>query len=204
MDGADVAVPLRPRFAPPGRKARAGLGAVPARLPGCGPLWRSPIGELDFERRLDAVHRPFHRELAAARDDMLRNHGELLMIDLHSMPSLPRGFGAAAASQIVIGNRHGRAAANLLAAEVAAHAADHGFEAAVNVPYAGGHITAAYGVPAIGVHALQFEFDRSLYLDPDGQPDAERALRLGDWLLGAARRCLPLIGAGESWPLAAE
>lgn len=204
MDGADVAVPLRPRFAPPGRKARAGLGVVPARLPGCGPLWRAPISELDYERRLDTAHRPFHQALASARNQMLRDHGELLLIDLHSMPPLPRGSGAASPCQIVVGNRHGRSAAAILAAEVAAHASDHGFAAAINAPYPGGHIAATYGAPATGVHALQIEFDRSLYLDPDGRPDADRALRLGDWLVSVVRRCLPFIGAGESWPLAAE
>ncbi len=36
-----------------------------------------------------------------------------------------------------------------------------------NSPYAGGHILASHGRPAEGVHAVQLEIDRSLYLDDD-------------------------------------
>ena len=204
MDGVDVAIGLRPRFAPPGRKARAGLGVVPARLPGCGPLWRGPIGEGEFERRLDTAHRPYHRALADARDELRAVHDHVLIIDLHSMPSLARGFGAAPASQIVIGNRHGRSAANSLAAVIAHHATQHHFAAAMNTPYPGGYIAETYGKPGLGVHAIQIEFDRNLYLDANNCLDDVRALRLGEWLLGAVLRCLPMIGAQDDWPMAAE
>ena len=42
-----------------------------------------------------------------------------------------------------------------------------GFKVARNAPYAGGHITERHGRPSRGVHALQLELDRSLYLAPD-------------------------------------
>ena len=44
-----------------------------------------------------------------------------------------------------------------------------GFPVTLNDPYAGGSIIARHGQPAQRVHALQLEFDRSLYLDRDGQ-----------------------------------
>ena len=40
-----------------------------------------------------------------------------------------------------------------------------GFEVQVNRPYAGGFITEHYGSPGRGVHALQLEINRALYLD---------------------------------------
>ena len=40
-----------------------------------------------------------------------------------------------------------------------------GYRVARNVPYAGGYTTEHYGRPASGVHALQIEIDRGLYLD---------------------------------------
>ena len=40
-----------------------------------------------------------------------------------------------------------------------------GFRVALNTPYSGGHTTRHYGRPRTGVHALQIEVARSLYMD---------------------------------------
>lgn len=204
MDPVDMAIALRTQFAPPGRKARAGLGVVPTRLPGCGRLWRAPLTRDNFERRIAGLHQPYHQLLADACDEMLRSHGKLLLIDLHSMPSLPPSQGAARGVGIVIGNRHGRSADPRLAASFAQMAVDHHFAAAVNHPYPGGFIAERYGHPQRGVHAIQIEFDRALYLDGENRPADENAVRLGEWLLEAVQHSLPQLDTGEAWPIAAE
>jgi N-formylglutamate amidohydrolase len=204
MDGIDVAVALRSQFAPPGRKARAGLGVVPSRLPGFGPLWRTPVSAGSFARRIKECHRPYHRALTDACDELRCMHGKLLVIDLHSMPSLPRDRTGRAQPSIVIGNRHGRSADSRLAAAMADQAAACGIVAALNAPYPGGFITERYGTPQQDMHAIQIEFDRALYLDPYGLAHADDAIDLGKWLLGAVLRCLPMLGVQDDWPLAAE
>lgn len=45
--------------------------------------------------------------------------------------------------------------------------AEAGLEAKRNEPFAGGHIVERHGSPQKGVHALQIEIDRSLYLAED-------------------------------------
>jgi len=40
-----------------------------------------------------------------------------------------------------------------------------GFRVARNAPFAGGYITQRYGRPREGIHAIQIEIDRALYLD---------------------------------------
>jgi N-formylglutamate amidohydrolase len=37
----------------------------------------------------------------------------------------------------------------------------------LNKPYAGGYITEQYGDPSKGVHALQIEINRALYMDEE-------------------------------------
>ena len=49
-------------------------------------------------------------------------------------------------------------------------AEDEGFSAAVNDPFAGGHVVERHGTPHLGVHALQIEIDRRLYLTRDDEP----------------------------------
>jgi N-formylglutamate amidohydrolase len=40
-----------------------------------------------------------------------------------------------------------------------------GFDAGLNDPFAGGHVIERHARPARGVHALQIELDRRIYLD---------------------------------------
>jgi N-formylglutamate amidohydrolase len=81
----------------------------------------------------------------------------------------------------VLGDRHGGSIAENLVAAAEAATREAGFRAARNAPYAGGHITERHGRPERGVHALQLELDRSLYLAPDLRttgPGFDRVARL--------------------------
>jgi N-formylglutamate amidohydrolase len=70
-----------------------------------------------------------------------------------------------------------------------------------NSPYAGGHIVERHGAPSRGVHAVQLELDRSLYLDAaldqcdlQGLAFSRRFLRelISDLQAAAADSALPL------------
>ena len=144
-------------------RTRGGLGLIPSRMAGVGSIWRQRIPASEVERRVEHIHRPYHealrRELAAARDLF----GTAVLLDCHSMP--PReGSGHA---QIVLGDCHGSSMGRWLVEAAEAAVARQGYAVARNHPYAGGHVTARHGRPASGIHALQLEIDRSLYLGPD-------------------------------------
>ena len=53
-----------------------------------------------------------------------------------------------------------------LVALIEAHFSERGWRVGRNIPYAGGHTTEFHGCPAEGIHAVQIEIDRSLYLEP--------------------------------------
>ena len=153
-------------------RARAGLGVIPSRL-GSSPLWRRPLRPEEVEARLALGWWPYHRrlrELLAARRSRF---GTVLLLDIHSMPTevtLARGRRALDA---VIGDCHGRTCALDLVREVEAALGGAGLVVARNTPYAGGYITETYGRPADGVHALQIEWRRSLFMDEGtGAPTA--------------------------------
>jgi N-formylglutamate amidohydrolase len=69
------------------------------------------------------------------------------------------------APRLVVGDRFGKSAAARFGSRVEAVARAHGIASAANAPYSGGHILERHGDPRRGVHALQLEFDRALYLD---------------------------------------
>ena len=95
---------------------------------------------------------------------MERIYGGAVLLDLHSMPSLPVPQDGPVA-QVVIGDRFARAAATRLSDMALGMVRDDGLHAALNHPYAGGYTLQRHGTPARNIHAIQIEFDRALYLD---------------------------------------
>lgn len=142
-------------------RVAAGLGVIP-RLAGHGleiHAWRLPAREA--AERLATLHRPWHDRIAGILAMARARHGAALLIDCHSMPS-PAG---PRPPQIVLGDCHGRSCHPVIVAAVEDHFRRLGWRVARNSPYAGGHTTRHHGQPATGIHALQIEIDRALYLD---------------------------------------
>ena len=84
-------------------------------------------------------------------------------------------------AEVVIGDRHGGSAVPWLTEQAAHIVRSNGWSAALNDPYAGGHVIERHGRPERGIHALQIEIDRSCYLAQDMRspgPGFDRAARL--------------------------
>lgn len=148
----------------PGRRARSGLGLIPRRLPGLGELWNRRHEHEDLADRLDGIHRPYHECLDSALAQLRRRWGAALLLDFHSMPSLPAG-GGQRSPEFVLGDRFGASCDGRLVATGFAYMGAAGKIAAHNRPYAGGYVLERHADPQSGVHALQLEIDRSSYLD---------------------------------------
>ena len=147
-----------------GRRAGSGLGLVPRRLAGLGELWQQRHCATDLEQRLAGVHVPYHAVLGAELATLRARWGVALLIDLHSMPPLPLAHGRPPA-RFVVGDRFGASCNGALVAAAFAHFAREGQLAAHNRPYAGGYTLDRHAAPERGIHAIQIEVDRSLYLD---------------------------------------
>lgn len=183
---------------PVGPRATHGLGIIASRTRRHGTLWRQPIEREEFQRRLDSVYWPYHRAIEHMMDWLAIEHGQILLIDCHSMPPRPRNE-----PQVVIGDRHGTSAAAWLGEAAAKAFRAAGLTVAMNQPYAGGAITERHGDPASGRHALQFEIDRTLYLGPDLRTPADGFDRMASILATVIAELGELL-TGTVWGLAAE
>lgn len=143
-------------------KLRSGLGLIPRRAGVRGDIWRRSFSDDEVRERIATDHRPYHRALADALRSARDRFGIAILLDIHSMPPLGS---TPQTPRVVLGDRFGKSAAARLvsAADAAANAA--GFRTALNSPYSGGHILDRHGAPRGGIHAIQIELDRSLYLD---------------------------------------
>ncbi|WNO53193.1 N-formylglutamate amidohydrolase [Stakelama saccharophila] len=147
----------------PSAKLRSGLGLVPRRLATHGLLWSRKFSDAEIRHRIMQDHRPYHQAVADTLKAARERFGVAILLDIHSMPPLGAGTGA---TRVVLGDRHGAACAPAFLARAAHAVRAGGHVAAINDPYAGGHVLERHGAPGRGVHALQIEIDRSLYLDP--------------------------------------
>jgi N-formylglutamate amidohydrolase len=184
--------------APVGPRARYGLGLIPSRTHRHGRLWRRLIDGAELTRRIEQVHRPYHRALADGLDSHVALQGEALLIDCHSMPSRPRGQ-----PDVVIGDRHGTSCAGWMADEAARLARQAGFRVVLNDPYAGGAIVARHGRPHLGLHAIQLEIGRETYLAPDGRTASQGFDRVAS-LIEMLSTCIGQSILDRSVPAAAE
>jgi N-formylglutamate amidohydrolase len=144
-------------------RVNAGLGVVP-RIVGPGiEIYAGPISATEVQTRVDTVHKPYHATLATLIAQTRARHGVALVLDFHSMPS--GKFLGKPLANIVLGDCHGQSCDGALTDCLEQHCAAQHLSVARNAPYAGGYSTAHHGAPAAGVHMIQIELDRSLYMD---------------------------------------
>jgi N-formylglutamate amidohydrolase len=133
--------------------------------------------------RIDAGHRPYHAALEQLLAEAKAAHGFAILVDWHSMPAAAaRAGGREKPADMVLGDRFGAACGQLLAARVERELERMGYRVARNTPYAGGYTTEHYGRPAEGIHALQVEINRGLYLDEAALVATQGLERLKDHL----------------------
>ncbi len=146
-------------------RVAAGLGSIP-RVAGEGrAIYDRKLAWAEAQARLATVHRPYHDALRGLVETALIAHGVAVLVDWHSMPSAAVKGPAGRGPDFVLGDRFGAACAGALTQSVERELKAIGFAVALNAPYAGGFTTETYGCPKRGVHALQIEMNRRLYLD---------------------------------------
>jgi N-formylglutamate amidohydrolase len=146
-------------------RVAAGLGAI-ARIVAEGEeVYARKLTFAEARGRVEAVHHPYHAALGALVAARVEAHGLAILLDWHSMPSAAARLAGGGTCDVVLGDRFGGACAPAVARVVERELKALGYAVSRNTPYAGGYTTEHYGRPARGVHALQIEVNRALYVD---------------------------------------
>lgn len=144
-------------------RVSAGLGTI-ARVVASGEtIYRAKLPFAEAVARAQTCWQPFHDALRGLIDATLARFGACLVIDCHSMPAASGTRGLPA--DIVLGDAHGTTCAPQAMRFAEQTFVAQGYGVRRNDPYAGGYITRHYGRPREGVHALQIELARALYMD---------------------------------------
>lgn len=148
-------------------RVAAGLGTIPRIVASGADIYRSKMAFSEALGRLRTHYWPYHEALSRLVEGTRARFGYCVLIDCHSMPSAVRNGGKSRLPRVdvVLGDCHGFACAAAVSDTAAQVLKSLGYAVARNRPYAGGHVTRHYGRPSNGVHALQIEINRGLYMD---------------------------------------
>jgi N-formylglutamate amidohydrolase len=142
-------------------RVAGGLGTVARVVGDAQEIYRQRIPVDDAIRRIEGLYKPYHRALRRLFTRVHRDFGAAILIDCHSMPSSAGAKDERPRADVVLGDRSGTSCVAAIEATLRAQ----GYSVSRNKPYAGGFITEHYGNPAAGLHAIQLELNRALYMD---------------------------------------
>ena len=146
-------------------RVAGGLGTIP-RVVGDGQeIYRERLAVDDALTRIETLYKPYHRALRRLINRVHQSFGAVVVVDCHSMPSIGVSRDEPRRPDVVIGDRYGTSCAPTLPDTVEETMGRLGYSIGRNKPYAGGFITEHYGNPASGLHAVQLELNRAIYMD---------------------------------------
>ena len=146
----------------------AGLGTIARIVASGAEIYRRKLTFEEAERRIDHLYRPYHAALSRLIADTRARFGCCLLIDCHSMPSIggpSEPDSGTSRVDFVLGDCFASSCAPAVTRIVEQKLRRDGYRVVRNTPYAGGYTTRHYGNPSQGVHALQIEVNRRLYMD---------------------------------------
>jgi N-formylglutamate amidohydrolase len=151
-------------------RVAAGLGTI-ARVVATGSdIYKDKLSFTEAADRINRLYRPYHKALQGLLEETRAAFGWCLLIDCHSMPSVGGPMDQDPGSgrvDFVLGDCYGAACHSAITDHVETMLTSRNHSVTRNIPYSGGYTTMHYGRPDAGVHALQIEINRGLYMDED-------------------------------------
>ena len=146
-------------------RVAGGLGTVARVVGDAQEIYDQRISVAEALRRIEGLYKPYHRTLRRVFMGLHGDFGAATLIDCHSMPSATGAKDERPRADLVLGDRYGTSCVPIVAETIEETMRGFGHVVSRNKPYAGGFITEHYGNPTAGLHAIQLEINRALYMD---------------------------------------
>ncbi|HWM45864.1 MAG TPA: N-formylglutamate amidohydrolase [Xanthobacteraceae bacterium] len=175
-------------------RVAGGLGTVARVVGDAQEIYDQRIPVDDALRRIEGLYKPYHRALRRLITRVHRQFKAAVLVDCHSMPSTAGSRDERPRADFVIGDRYGTSCVPAVADTIESVLIELGYSVSRNKPYAGGFITEHYGDPPAGLHSIQLEINRALYMDERRYERSPNFGRVAQHMLLLAQRLgeLPL------------
>ncbi|MDQ8728276.1 N-formylglutamate amidohydrolase [Bradyrhizobium sp. LHD-71] len=156
----------------PSPKSKAGIGLIPSICAGSKPIYDAKLTVEAVRSRLDRYYWPYHNEVSRLLRTFRETRGVAVHLSCHSMTSLITSGPDAGQhrSDFDLGDRNGTTCGAEMTDLVAETLSSFGYKVTRNRHFVGAESVRKHGDPSRGIHSLQIEMNRSLYMD-----DATRA-----------------------------
>ena len=149
-------------------RVAGGLGTIARVVGESQEIYARRLSVEEGLNRIERLYKPYHVALRFLLERAAAQFGFAVLIDCHSMPSVPAA-GTAGEKRIsmdfVVGDRYGTSSDPHFVETLEQSVRQLAYVVRRNKPYAGGFITEHYGLPHKGIHAFQIEVNRALYMD---------------------------------------
>jgi len=152
----------------PTRYSARGMGLLRRDILPGQPMHHGLLDPLTVKSWIDTLHAPYHAALDSITKAFRLTLGNVWHINCHSMKSAGNAMNIDVGKprpDIVLGDLDGTSAAPDFTQYVKSAFVAAGFTVSVNNPYKGGYLVQRHGRPEQGIHSLQIEINRALYLD---------------------------------------
>lgn len=161
----------------PSSRSDAGIGLIRRLIKPGMAIYAQCLNPTDITHRIENYYRPYHTALAELSARLHDDFGQVWHVNCHAMPAATaypkRALSIAGLNphmaDIVLGDRDGTTCAPDFTHFVRDFFTARGYHVTLNDPFRGVEILRRYGNPARGMHSLQIEINKALYMDEKTQ-----------------------------------
>lgn len=137
---------------------------------------RNSVVQEEVNKRMALYYTPYHQHLQSLLSETKARFGYAILWDCHSIRSHVSAIRPTRFPDLILGTADETSASPILIQQALSVLTESQWQVNHNNPFKGGYITRQYGKPHEGIHALQLEMCKDLYLN-DNQTEwhAERA-----------------------------
>lgn len=145
------------------KRVMYGIGLIRHLVRPFEPVYAQPLTLQQIEQRIAQYYTPYYDALGAELHRLRDTHGRVLHIDLHSMPHI--GVDGVRMPDIVLGDHDGHSCGRIYRDMLKNFFESHGLRVVINHPYKGVELTRRFAKPRQGIHCLQLEINKGLFMD---------------------------------------
>lgn len=179
IDPELLATPWPEPLTPTDKSTRLGMGLIHGKARN-HVLHSEKLSVAEVRHRIENYWRPYHDRLAALIEERRRASGIAFHLSCHCMgtigPATAHDFGKRRAD-FCLSDRDGTTSSRAFVDIIAAALRKHGFSVSFNDPFKGAESIRLHGRPDDGVHSVQIEVIKELFMDEESfqrKPDFAR------------------------------